>query len=88
MTAVADFGRVTMIQKDGGQGAIETRAPLPLGKKAMRDRLRLSLMAIIAVFPLASTSFGQGSAHDAKAMLVKAVAAVKADKAKALDMFQ
>jgi hypothetical protein len=53
----------------------------------MRDRLRLSLIAIIAVFPLASTSFGQGSADDAKAMLVKAVAAVKADKAKALDMF-
>jgi len=53
----------------------------------MRDRLRLSLMAIIAVFPLASTSFGRGSAEDAKAMLVKAVAAVQADKAKALDMF-
>jgi hypothetical protein len=53
----------------------------------MRDRLRLSMMVITPVLPLASTSFGQSSADDAKAMLAKAVAAVKADKVKALDMF-
>jgi hypothetical protein len=47
------------------------------------------------VLGFASTSFGQSAADDdasrtaaqAKAMLAKAVAAVKADEAKALDMF-
>jgi hypothetical protein len=53
----------------------------------MRDRLRISLMVIAAVLPFASTSFGQGSADAAKVMLAKAVAAVKADQAKALDLF-
>jgi hypothetical protein len=43
-----------------------------------------------AVLTISSTAFAQqtgGTAHEAKAMLVKAVAAVKADKNKALDMF-
>ena len=42
-----------------------------------------------AVVVLTSTAFAQqgGAADEAKAMLAKAVAAVKADKAKALDMF-
>jgi hypothetical protein len=41
------------------------------------------------VLTLSVTAFAQqyGSADDAKTMLMKAVAAVKADKAKALDMF-
>jgi len=48
--------------------------------------------ASAAVLTLSSTAFAQqggqsGTADEAKAMLVKAVAAVKADKAKALDMF-
>jgi signal transduction histidine kinase len=47
--------------------------------------------AAVAVLTLSSTTFGQqqsaGSAAEAKAMLTKAVAAVKEDKAKALDMF-
>jgi signal transduction histidine kinase len=47
--------------------------------------------AAVAVLTLSSTTFGQqqpgGSAAEAKAMLTNAVAAVKADKAKALDMF-
>jgi single cache domain-containing protein len=47
--------------------------------------------AAVAVLTLSSTTFGQqqsgGSGDEAKAMLTKAVAAVKADKAKALDMF-
>jgi hypothetical protein len=43
-----------------------------------------------AVLNFSSTAFGQqygGTAAEAKAMLAKAVAAVRADKAKALDMF-
>jgi hypothetical protein len=43
-----------------------------------------------AVIALSTAAFGQqtgGTADEAKAMLTKAVAAVKADKAKALDMF-
>src|SRR4051812_7178749 len=43
----------------------------------------------IAALALSATAFAQqsGTAAEAKAMLMKAVAAVKADKAKALDMF-
>jgi hypothetical protein len=43
-----------------------------------------------ALFALSQTAFAQqqyGSRDEARAMLLKAVAAVKADKAKALDMF-
>ena len=46
--------------------------------------------ASAAVLTFSPTAFAQGqfgTAEQAKAMLVKAVAAVKADKAKALDMF-
>jgi Single Cache domain 2 len=48
--------------------------------------------ASAAILALSPTAFAQqasqfGTAEQAKAMLVKAVAAVKADKAKALDMF-
>ncbi len=48
--------------------------------------------ALAAVLMLSPTAFAQqpsqhGNADEAKAMLVKAVAAVKADKTKALDMF-
>ena len=46
--------------------------------------------ASAAVLMLSPTAFAQqtgGTADEAKAMLMKAVAAVKADKAKALDMF-
>ena len=39
------------------------------------------------VLMFATAAFAQGTAADAQAMLAKAVAAVKADKAKALDMF-
>lgn len=55
----------------------------------------LPIAAAAAVLLLTSASFGASdendnglrTADDAKAMLAKAVAAVKADKAKALDMF-
>ena len=46
--------------------------------------------ASAAVLALSPTAFAQqpgGTADEAKAMLMKAVAAVKADKSKALDMF-
>jgi hypothetical protein len=45
--------------------------------------------ASAALVALSSTAFAQqgGTADEAKAMLTRAVAAVKADKAKALDMF-
>ena len=54
--------------------------------------LRTSMIAAVsaAVLMFSSTAFAQkpgGAADEAKAMLMKAVAAVKADKAKALDMF-
>ena len=44
-------------------------------------------VASAAVFTLSTTAFAQGTATEAKAMLAKTVSAVKADKAKALDMF-
>ena len=43
-------------------------------------------VASAAVFTLSTTAFAQGTATEAKAMLDKAVVAVKADKAKTLDM--
>jgi hypothetical protein len=48
------------------------------------------IAAISAALALSTAAFAQqtgGTADEAKAMLMKAVAAVKADKAKALDMF-
>ena len=54
-------------------------------------RTFLIAAAAVAALTLSSTTFGQqqsgGTGAEAKAMLTKAVAAVKADKAKALDMF-
>ena len=52
-------------------------------------RLALGAAALVS-FAVAGTAFAQqqfGTAEEARAMLTKAVAAVKADKAKALDMF-
>jgi hypothetical protein len=52
--------------------------------------MRTVTFAALAAMILATTALAQqtgGTADEAKAMLVKAVAAVKADKAKALDMF-
>ena len=55
----------------------------------MRRNLIVGVVASVAVAltgaALAQAQFG--TAEEAKAMLIKAVAAVKADKAKALDMF-
>jgi Single Cache domain 2 len=52
--------------------------------------VRKLMIAAAAVLVLSTNAFAQqtgGTADEAKAMLMKAVAAVKADKAKALDMF-
>jgi Single Cache domain 2 len=43
--------------------------------------------ASVAVLTLSATTFAQGTADQAKAMLTKAVAAVKADEPKAITMF-
>jgi hypothetical protein len=47
----------------------------------------MTAAASAAVLTLSSTTFAGGTAEEAKAMLTKAVAAVKADRAKALDQF-
>jgi single cache domain-containing protein len=55
----------------------------------MRMHSLMIAVASMTVLLLSPTAFAQtsGTADEAKAMLMKAVAAVKADKAKALDMF-
>src|ERR1700723_902626 len=58
------------------------------GRFAIRKFIYLAASA--AIFALSATAFAApsgGTADEARAMLMKAVAAVKADKAKALDMF-
>jgi signal transduction histidine kinase len=50
----------------------------------MSRQLMISVLAAIALM-FSTTAFAQGTAADAKAMLDKAVAAIKADKAKTLD---
>ena len=49
--------------------------------------IRKFTIVAVSVVALSSLAFAQGTADQAKAMLTKAVAAVKADKAKALDEF-
>jgi hypothetical protein len=54
----------------------------------MLRNLGLVVAAVLVLFTVASVRAAQyGTAEEAKAMLDKAVAAVKEDKAKALDMF-
>lgn len=47
----------------------------------------VSICALLVALGSATTAFAQGTTAEAKAMLEKVVAAVKADKAKAIDMF-
>ena len=54
------------------------------------NRLTRLALGAAALVSFAGTAFAQqqfGTAEEAKAMLTKAVTAVQADKAKALDMF-
>jgi hypothetical protein len=63
---------------------------IKIDKEEMMIRTLTIAAASAAVLALSPTAFAQqtgGTADEAKAMLMKAVAAVKADKAKALDMF-
>ena len=53
----------------------------------MVRKLVIGALGAMAVLFSTTASFAQGTAAEAKAMLDKAVAAVKADKTKALDMF-
>jgi Single Cache domain 2 len=53
----------------------------------MRTNIMLGALAGLVAMTLATTGFAQGTEAEAKAMLTKAVAAVKADQAKAIDMF-
>jgi len=48
---------------------------------------KFGMAAFIALSPAAFAQQTHGTADEAKAMLIKAIAAVKADKAKALNMF-
>jgi Single Cache domain 2 len=61
----------------------------PSEETNMRRNLVIGALASVAI-ALAGVALAQakfGTAEEAKAMLMKAVAAVKADKAKAIDMF-
>jgi Single Cache domain 2 len=55
----------------------------------MARQFMIAATSSIAALAVSATAFAQqyGTAAEAKAMLMRAVAAVKADKAKALDMF-
>src|SRR5580704_17781992 len=56
------------------------------GRKSMLHKLVIGALGVMAaVITLSNTAFAQGTATEAKAMLDKAVVAVKADKAKTLD---
>src|SRR6201997_229654 len=70
------------------RAALPTKTANQGGKVMMRALMIAAASA--AVLALSPTAFAQqtgGTADEAKAMLMKAVAAVKADKAKALNMF-
>jgi hypothetical protein len=45
------------------------------------------IVTTMSALALSATAFAQGTADEAKAMLMKAVAAVKADKANALSIY-
>src|ERR1700674_2967951 len=59
----------------------------PVGGNTMLRNLIIGVLASAAVAGAALAQAQYGTADEAKAMLQKAVAAVKADKVKALDMF-
>jgi signal transduction histidine kinase len=65
---------------------IMTLANQQAGRKSMLRKLVIGALGAMVVM-FSTAAFAQGTGAEAKAMLEKAVAAVKADKAKALDMF-
>ena len=54
---------------------------------ARKVRIAAVSATVIALSPAAFAQQTHGTANEARAMLMRAIAAVKADKAKALDMF-
>jgi hypothetical protein len=68
---------------------LQARTPAALhvltGRKSMLRKIVFGALGVMAIM-FSSTAFAQGTAAEAKAMLEKAVAAVKADKAKTLDL--
>jgi signal transduction histidine kinase len=55
------------------------------GRKSMLHKLMIGALGAVAVL-FSTTAFAQGTADEAKAMLEKAVVALKADKGKTLDI--
>jgi len=75
------------IRSDAGAAPLYCALPwIEIGEKSMVRTVMIAAASSV-VLTLSLTAFAQGSRDEAKAMLLKAVAAVKADKAKALDMF-
>ena len=85
----SDFALITakLTRNAGGilHCARATAAYVLTGRKSM-IRSFIVAAASAAVLMLSTTAFAQGTATEARAMLDKAVVAVKADKAKTLDM--
>ena len=80
-------GTVPLIEE-----GVEAKIPVAGSLEEVMSRNRLGLIvayaAVLVLFTVASVAAAQyGTAEEAKAMLDRAVAAVKQDKAKALDMF-
>ncbi len=50
-------------------------------------KIIIGALASLVAMTLSATGYAQGTEAEAKAMLTKAVAAVKTDQAKAIDMF-
>src|SRR5208282_1820259 len=74
----------------GGLGIPGRFRPRISNRRRLMMHKLMCAAASVAVLTLSSTAFAQqsyGTAEEAKAMLMKAVAAVKADKTKAIDMF-
>jgi hypothetical protein len=95
-TGCARSSSMSLLQAVERREQIARVAREPLAITGMRDR-RNSMVrefviasvsaAVVVLSPAAFAHQARGMAQEAKAMLIKAIAAVKADKAKALDMF-
>src|SRR6185436_11690652 len=70
-----------LLRHDFVQGSSLPRTP------GGKPKFRKLFIGLIMSCALSSTAFAQGTAAEAKAMLEKAIAAVKADKAKAIASF-
>jgi hypothetical protein len=82
---------VTVLIRTEGAKIMTTLAHIAANKSKSTVRASLTAMASAAVLVLSPAAFAHqsqyGTADEAKAMLLKVVAAVKSDQARALDMF-